>query len=184
MKRIFIAVKIEPDANFRKMISSVRSGLSTESVKWTDTANIHLTLVFLGDTDEAKIPVLDKMLKERCTGTGSFEINIKGLGVFRNLRDPKVLWAGIDASEKLAGLNKTIVEGLKAEGFQTEERAFSPHLTIGRIRRIADRDNLQNILEQNRQAELQKVLVSEVILYESVLKPTGSVYIPLGTYCL
>jgi 2'-5' RNA ligase len=182
MKRIFIAVKIVPDEKFSRMISSVRTGLAGESVKWTDTGNIHLTLVFLGDTEDALIDPLDRMLKERCSATGIFEIIIRGFGVFRSMRDPKVIWAGIDKSEQLNALNRTIVEGLARESFPVEERSFSPHLTIGRIRHLSNTENLKKILMQNSETELQKVTVREVVLYESILKPTGSVYKPLGVY--
>lgn len=184
MKRIFIAVKIEEDENFIRIVSSLRSALSEEPVKWTRTGNNHITLAFLGDTEEKVIAPLDSMLKARCVGTGKFEIILKGLGVFKNLRDPHVLWTGIEHSQKLEDLNSLIVKGLKEIEIRTEDRPFSPHLTLGRIKRLNDRDLLRSLIEKYHDTEIQKQAVSEVILYESILSQSGSIYNPLGRYKL
>jgi 2'-5' RNA ligase len=183
-KRLFIAVKIVPEDSFLKPVFSVKSALEEESVKWIDTGNIHITLAFLGDTDENLIPVLDNMLREQCTGSGSFGIVLRGFGVFRNFRDPKVIWAGIDVADGLSELNRSITEGLKDAGFKTDDKPFSPHITIGRIRFIKDRERLRAVLGKYDNAEFQKVDVREVILYESILRQTGSIYNPLGIYKL
>lgn len=184
MKRLFIAVKIIPEDTFLKPVSSVKYDLHDESIKWVDTANIHITLAFLGDTDEELIPVLDKMLRERCTGSGSFEIMLRGFGVFRNFRDPKVIWAGIEDSGSMESLHRSISEGLKEMGFKTDDKPFSPHITIGRIRFIKDRERLKSVLGKYNDTEFQKVAVKEVILYESILRQTGSIYNSLVMYDL
>ena len=101
MKRIFIAVKVVPDSNFTGHISSVKSRLSGESIKWTDPGNIHITLAFLGNTQEIVIPLIENMLKEKCSDFGSFAVLLSGFGVFKSLRDPRIIWTGIEQSEKL-----------------------------------------------------------------------------------
>jgi RNA 2',3'-cyclic 3'-phosphodiesterase len=94
MKRIFIAVEIDPGATLLKMISALKTGLKNDNIKWVNPNNIHLTLSFLGDTEEEMIRSVSNMLKERCEGSGKFELVIEGLGIFRNLDDPRVLWTG------------------------------------------------------------------------------------------
>lgn len=176
MKRIFIGIKIDPDKNFKKLISEIRQELSGEGLKWTEPENIHVTLAFLGDTHEDKLESIKAMLKEKCDGSGALEISLKGLGVFRNLRDPKVFWAGLYHSDKLSTLQSAVVEGLKGIGISVEERPFSPHLTLGRIKHIHDFDKLKVLLLKHHSTDIQRVNVSEVILYESILKQDGPVY--------
>lgn len=176
MKRIFIGIRIEPDKNFKKLISALKEELSGEAVKWTDPGNIHVTLAFLGETHEDKIDGIRAMLKEKCEGSGGFEISLKGFGVFKNLREPKVFWAGLYQSDKLASLQSSIVEGLKDIEIKVEDRPFSPHLTIGRIKHIQDIDNLKVLLLKYHSTDIQRVNVSEVILYESILRQEGPEY--------
>lgn len=130
-KRIFIAVGIEPEEKFQRMYSSLTSFLANEKIKWDSMNKIHLTLVFLGDTDEERIKAAAIMLKQKCTGFGEFSFTLSGIGVFRNFNDPRVIWAGIKNSDKLIELNKLIIRGLNETGFKTEERQFRPHVTLG-----------------------------------------------------
>jgi 2'-5' RNA ligase len=184
MKRVFIAIKTDAGAELLRMISSLKALLASEKIKWVDTSNIHLTLAFLGDTEEKIIKILELMLKDKCAGFHDFEFVLTGTGVFKNYRDPKVIWAGIRSSDRLSELNNTIVNGLKENRINVEERTFRPHLTIGRIRSIKDTENLKNVLEKYSGTEFQTVKVKEVILFESILMQTGPLYKQLGSYHL
>jgi 2'-5' RNA ligase len=184
MKRIFVAIKIEADTVLLRMLSSVRSLLGNEKITWVDPANIHLTLAFLGDTAEERIKVAGIAVSRNCTGFGEFSFRLCGTGVFKNFRDPRVIWAGIEESEKLISLNNNIVTGLKDAGFKIEDRPFKPHITIGRIKFIKDPDQIRSALEKYRDTDFQKVTVREVILFESILKPSGPVYKPVGHFRL
>jgi 2'-5' RNA ligase len=184
MKRIFIAVKIDPGENLMNMISILKSGLKDERIKWTESENYHITLAFLGDTEETKIKAINNMLRITCEGFGEFEINIKGAGVFKNFSDPRIIWSGIETSEKMNKLYDCIKSGLKDTGISLEERPFRPHLTLGRIKIIRDNGNLKSLVAKYLNAEMQNQPVNEVILYESILFQTGPVYKPLGKYPL
>jgi 2'-5' RNA ligase len=184
MKRIFIAVKLDAGADLLRMISSLKALLGEESIKWVDPGNIHLTLAFLGDTEEKRIRILGSLLKDKCSGFGEFEFTLAGTGVFKNFRDPHVIWAGIRSSKRLSDLNSKISTGLKETGFNIEERSFKPHLTLGRIRSLKDPENLKSVLERYRETEFQTVPVKEVILFESILMQKGPFYKPLGTFVL
>lgn len=184
MKRIFIAVKVNLGGELLRMFSSLKAILGAENIKWVDPANLHLTLAFLGDTDEKKIAVLKSMLSDTCTGFGEFDFNLNGTGIFKNFRDPRVLWVGIRSAERLIQLNKIIAEGLKFIGFETEERQFNPHLTLGRIKSVKDTENLKILLENYRDVQFQTVHINDVILFESILRQTGPIYKPLGKYPL
>jgi 2'-5' RNA ligase len=184
MKRAFIAVKVEPGGELLRMISSFKALLGAENIKWVDPANIHLTLAFLGDTEEKRIKSITSMLKERCTGFNEFDFILAGTGIFKNYWGPRVIWVGIRSSEKLIMLNNIITDGLRENGFEIEDRQFRPHLTLGRVKSVKDTENLKKVLEKYRDTEFQKVEVKEVILFESILMQTGPIYKPLGSYSL
>jgi len=179
LKRIFIAVKVEPEETLSVMISSMKSRLDSEKIKWVDSENLHLTLSFLGDTDEKKINLIHEMLRKQCGGSGNFEFIIIGLGVFKSLANPRVIWTGIESSERLLELNRLVVNGLGNIGFVMEDRPFKPHLTIGRIKYLQDKTVLKTFVEKYQNKEIQKAKVQELILYESILLPSGAVYKPL-----
>ncbi len=184
MKRIFIAVKVIPESEMLKLYLSLKSILAGESIKWIDPVNIHITLAFLGDTEEKRIKNLSLMLKEGCSTFKKFDFEIAGTGLFKNYREPKVIWAGIRLSEELLALNSLITGILKENNFETDEKGFKPHLTLGRIRSVHDIEILRNAIEKFKDSEFQKVEVKEVILYESILMHTGPLYKPLGTFSL
>jgi 2'-5' RNA ligase len=184
MKRIFIAVKVTPEAELLKAAANLRALLASESIKWTDMANTHLTLAFLGDTEEDRIKLVAGMLGDRCAGFREFSFNIKGTGVFKSYRDPRVIWAGITPAERLSALEVEINSGLAENGFMIPDRPFRPHLTLGRIRSVKNNDYLREVVERYEDTVFQTVTANEVILFESILKQTGPIYKPLGRFGL
>lgn len=184
MKRIFVAVKVEPGETLLSMISSLKTGLINEKINWTNPDNIHITLAFLGDTEEGKIKPLTEALKWEIEVLGKFKFIIRGSGIFKNLNDPRVIWAGIESSTELVELNKVVLKGLRSIGIKIDDRQFNPHLTLGRIKRLDDKANLKSLTEKYRDLEIQKVPVNEVILYESILLHSGPVYMPITKFYL
>lgn len=184
MKRLFIAVGIEAGTELVTAASAFKTGLGGENIKWTDITNSHITIAFLGDTDERLVKQLVLMLKEKCTGFGNFTFLLKGAGVFRNMNDPRVIWLGIEMHEELLKLYDLISGGLRKMDLPVEERPFRPHLTIGRIKYLKNTDALSNLLVLYRDKVIQRVEVDEIILYESILLPSGPVYKPLGNFKL
>lgn len=180
MRRIFIAVKLEPEENLTRIISSLKTSLTGENIKWVDSRNLHVTLAFLGESEEYQIANVSNLLQEKCPGSGNFEFIIKGLGVFKNFREPRAIWAGIQLSDKLVRLNELVKIVVKSNGINIENREFKPHLTIGRIKMLKSQTNLNTILEKYHEVEIQKVQVHEVIIFESILKPTGPFYKPVS----
>ena len=176
MKRLFIALKVEPGEPLLTMISSFKSGLNMDSIKWTNPGNIHITLAFLGDTNEKMIITLCSMLKENCTGFGEFQLILKGSGIFRNMNDPRIIWTGIETSEKLIHLNDIIVNGLKTIDVKPDDRPFNPHLTLGRIKHLNNKAALKTLIDRFKNIEFQIIPVTEVILYESILSQSGPLY--------
>jgi 2'-5' RNA ligase len=184
MKRIFIAIKVNPGEKLERMISDIKSLLRSERIKWVDPGNNHLTLVFLGDTPESRIGQLSATIGNICSRFPEFGFNLAGTGVFRNYSDPKVIWAGINTSGQLEKLQSFITSGIKSIDFRVEERPFKPHLTIARIKSIIDKENLKSVINKYSDVNFQQVPVKEIILYESILKPEGPVYRKLESFPL
>ncbi len=184
MKRIFIAVKINPASTLLSMISDLKKSLEDERIKWTEMDNFHITLVFLGDTEAEKIAFIDRMLTEICDVSEPFDMVLEGAGVFKSLTDPRILWAGIHPSEYLNKLHDSIRTGLTGNGIVTEERDFNPHLTLGRIKNIPAKEKLKSLVDKYRDASIQNQRVSRIILYESQLFREGPVYKSIGEYSL
>jgi 2'-5' RNA ligase len=175
-KRVFIAVKIYPDSYFLSWFKQVKEILKKEDIRWTKLENLHLTLLFLGDTDVELIPAIITALKKAVAASGPFRFSITGIGVFRSLRYPRVLWTGIKETDKLGLIKLNIDNSLKSLLSLDEPGTFKPHLTLGRMRRIHDFDLLKNLISKYSDHEFMEVEVNEIIFYESILSKSGPVY--------
>ena len=144
--------------------------------------NIHLSLKFLGEVDEARGPELRDALEQAARGGARSEaraltLRIEGFGVFPDYRRPHVVWAGIDPDPALESLHHGVEEAFAPLGFPAEARAFRPHVTLGRSRRDArprDFAGLESLLGALDFSET--VTVAQVDLMQSTLQPEGSVY--------
>jgi RNA 2',3'-cyclic 3'-phosphodiesterase len=184
MKRIFIAIKVYPEESFLEMLNCFKSVLRNDNVKWINPENVHLTLAFLGNTEDKVISEIGTMLEKTCKSTGQFEMVIRGTGVFRNLNDPRIIWTNIDHSDELLKLDNKILSVLRMMNIKLDDKPFKPHITIGRLKHLNDKEAFKQLTEQYKSVELQKVSVSEVILYESILLEKGPKYVPVGKYDL
>jgi 2'-5' RNA ligase len=180
MKRTFIALKIEPGKEILECMEYLKKGLQGERIKWVDPGNLHITLKFLGDTDPGQIEETRRILDETTPLFNAPCLAFRGLGLFRNLRSPKVLWMGMDANPILQDLKKSLDLKLGSMGFPPEDRPFNPHLTLGRIKYIRDRKVLADLLGIYRDRMFQEKQIKEIIYYESILRPHGPEYISMG----
>lgn len=183
-KRLFIAVRIDCSDRLRALLDDFRGELKESKIKWSDPRNFHVTVAFLGETGEKQIPSLGRMLEAACSAGKSFELRLRGTGLFRNTRDPRVIWAGLQQSAGLEELFRAVSTGLNAEGISFEDRPFRPHLTLGRVKQITDTETLETLISRYSSIEIQVQQVNELILYESILQPEGPVYKPMGKYRL
>lgn len=177
-KRMFIAVDLSKEARAAAagMISAAEQDFPDAKVKWEFPAKLHLTLRFLGPVDDRKVAYVLNAVRTAATFTKLFNITLAGAGVFPNTRRPRVIWLGVrEGREELTGLANGLEEALPAEYLQGEHREFSPHCTIGRIKAPESCRKLVHALE-DRPFEPVSWTVNEIVLYESVLLPTGSVY--------
>jgi 2'-5' RNA ligase len=174
--RAFLAVEISAATIERIAAAIADLKPKLPGVRWIAPANFHLTIKFLGEIEAHQVDAISDALKPAITPFPRCTINAKGLGVFPELRKPKVLWVGFSADE-LARLAKRIDTALLPLGFTAEPRGFTPHLTIGRWRQIEEGSgNLKRELARWHDHEFGSTLVDHVILFQSVLKPMGAIY--------
>ena len=176
MKRTFIAIKVPISEQTAEFIEDIKDELTNEKIRWVDTQNLHLTLYFLGDTKENLIEEIGDKLEFQLKGFKEFNIICKGVGLFRNIHNPKVLWLGINNSTELNELKNQVNNVVEELRYPKEERNFKPHLTLGRMKYIKKKDTLQDVLSQYENADIQEFKIDEVIFYESELTPGGAIY--------
>ena len=149
-------------------------------MKWVDPQSIHITLKFLGDTPVGKIEAVKAAMKEAALGVSPFALKAGGLGVFPNPRRAQVIWVGLNGdAQKLAALQRRLEKRLEALGFAAEERPFSAHLTLGRVRRDALPPQQEEIgrLAATMECCLNSgVAVESICLIKSQLTPQGPIY--------
>ena len=168
-------------------ISGIQDKLKTAGVdaSWTRQEGMHLTLKFLGETDDKRIPEIEKALNMAVDGIAPFLLSVSGTGVFPDMRRPRVVWIGLNEDgSNLIRLQKGVEEELRKIGFQSEDRRFTPHITLGRIRSNKNMDKLLKLVEEEKSSELGGFNVSEVHLIKSELKPSGAVYTELYSVML
>lgn len=178
--RAFIALEIP--ASLQDEIHQQTAGLRASagsSVRWVAPRNLHLTLKFLGDVSHSSIQFLNQMLTAEAAKYPCFSILLGGLGAFPSTKRPRVLWIGIQAPPELGMLQHNVESGAARLGYGAEERPFSPHLTIGRIRQTAtasEQQRLRQALESSKIGQIGRAELAAVTLMKSDLQPTGSVY--------
>ncbi|HDO06281.1 MAG TPA: RNA 2',3'-cyclic phosphodiesterase [Bacteroidetes bacterium] len=185
MKRLFVAIKIVPDENFLKSYHALRYALQLEKISWVKPDNFHLTLKFLGKTPEEKLPVIRTALQQAAAQTPCFSMKMAGTGIFGSSYKPRVLWFGVENDETIHQLGEMVLNSLDKAGFPRDRQNFIPHLTIGRINKIEHKKMFQEAIAAHRDDFLQEFPVDKIILYESLLKPSGVIYrvimdFPLG----
>jgi 2'-5' RNA ligase len=173
--RLFIAIEL-PRALKREFIDLARSfrPREHERVRWIEQDAMHLTLKFLGDTPVDRVPDIKKSLEQAASSTGKFSIKIGRTGCFPSFRDPRICWVGLSGElRRLEQLQGRVEGGLVALGFDSEDRKFKPHVTVGRTRPGIRGRFAEDIGVSWRHAPLHstgKVIpVSAIALYRSYL---------------
>jgi RNA 2',3'-cyclic 3'-phosphodiesterase len=178
--RAFIAVEIP--LTVRQAVCEATSALQNgigSLVRWVPMENMHLTLKFLGDISPSNVDMLTQMIRSEVDLYNCFEIQLNGLGSFPDLKRPRVIYIGIQAPAALVALHRGIESASRRLGYESEERGFSPHLTIGRVKQnvtVTEQQTIRRALEGAKIDSLGTARVDSVHLFKSDLKPTGSVY--------
>jgi RNA 2',3'-cyclic 3'-phosphodiesterase len=177
--RTFVAVF--PPPAVRRALSDAALELPVAGeVRWVRPENVHLTLKFLGDVPEDDLGRIAEALEQVSLRHGPFEAELSGFGAFPSARSARILWAGIgEGSEALRSLARDVDASLEPLGFEREDRAYVPHLTLGRAR-----GRPVSLEAGGTPPPVSGFLVGSVELVESVLGGAQSAYATLATYLL
>lgn len=176
MKRLFVAIHIRPSEKLTDAIRKIKDNLSDNQIKWVNEDLLHITLKFMGETPDKEVDKIIYSLKESVAGVSSFGFQIAGFGYFGNSKFPRVLWLGIDAPDTLQILYLNIQRALENYGPVEKNELFKPHLTIGRVKNFKSVTTLFELEAEYADTVFQNVMVKEIILYESFLRPEGPVH--------
>ncbi|MCX6844753.1 MAG: RNA 2',3'-cyclic phosphodiesterase [candidate division WOR-3 bacterium] len=181
LTRAFVAVEISEGA--RRQIADRLAILRREPggpVRWVRPELMHLTLAFLGEVAPDFIAAATLRLTEVASGHRFFTMQLKGLGAFPSPSRARVVWIGVaQGRDEVCALQAGVVKALRSVGHQPERRPFSPHLTIGRVRVPADVSGAVA-----GQFESESFAIKRVVLFRSVLEPSGPVYSVLAEFPL
>lgn len=177
--RTFIAIDIPVNEELKTAMLDIKQSLSTSKINWVDFSTLHLTIVFLGDTQSSVIQKIQTDFKNRISDFGTFQLKVANVGFFGPKASPTVIWVGVEPSEHLIEIHKVINDIVLQHKIQHDFRAFKPHITIGRIKQLNDTDIVNSLSRKYRNKEFQTVQCDKVIMYQSILTPKGAIYKPL-----
>lgn len=180
-KRLFIGLEI-PEETKKELIRRRDVIAGDTDFNWESSDKLHITLKFLGEVSEEKIPSIEECIKRSILEKRISEINFSNFGFFFRNNRPVILWAGFQDNHSLTKFASSLNVKLSKIGFERDERKFKPHLTLLRIKSKF----YQNLVNDFKKGDLNELsfVPTEVILYESELKESGSVYTALKSFKL
>jgi len=177
MIRLFVALDFPADV--RDRLAGLGGGVP--GARWTDSENLHLTLRFIGEVPEDTAADIDQALSE--IEAPGFDLVLDGVGMYGSSRNARILWAGVERSEPLVHLQSKVESALVRCGLAAEERKFSPHVTLARLR-DAPKERIGRFLEERGLFRAGPMRIGHFTLYRSHLGKGGAVYEALREYGL
>jgi 2'-5' RNA ligase len=178
--RLFVAVDIPEDilATLEALIARLRP---SARIQWSPVSNLHITTKFIGEWPEDRAGEVDAALR-KLTTRAWLPISIRGLGFFPNPRAPRVFWAGVEPPAGLVDLAAETERALASLGVESERRAYSPHLTLARIKEPVPLATLHRAISELPSTDFGSFTADRFHLYRSQLQRGGSVYTKLSEY--
>ena len=181
MKRLrtFIALDLSKPVRDKAVALQESLARSGGEVKWVETENLHLTLLFLGEVDDRDVPAVCRAVADRCREHAPFPMSVANVGCFGNPRRPRTIWIGIgEGASEVVTLHDGLEETLLELGcYRREDRQFTPHITLGRVKHEGGSvDALAALLAKKTDWQGGEVSVHEVLVMSSELTPQGPIY--------
>lgn len=187
MKRTFLAISIPCGTEFPALVEKLKKNLQHERyINYVKTNQIHLTLKFIGQTEDLDIPAINEACQKMAHRHQPFTMDFDRTGIFGSNGTPRVLWLGMNQTPKaLYDLEADVLDTFDNLGYLRDRQNFVPHLTVCRIKQLVDKKLFQQIYNGIEQKTYLHADVKELIYYQSFLQPTGPFYkilkrFPLG----
>ncbi|HKV63819.1 MAG TPA: RNA 2',3'-cyclic phosphodiesterase [Candidatus Acidoferrum sp.] len=179
--RLFVALEIPSTIreNLKELVKTLRA--VSPQTRWVRPENLHVTLKFIGEVPEIKLAAIRAALAQ-VRSEQSATLDFRGLGFFPNEKQPRVFWAGIEASSNLKTLAADIDKALEAVDIIREQRPFSPHLTLARFESQRVTDKLRTAIQENARRDIGSLYINRFHLIESKLKPSGAEYTTVESF--
>ncbi|HXG12663.1 MAG TPA: RNA 2',3'-cyclic phosphodiesterase [Gemmataceae bacterium] len=180
--RTFIAVDLGKAIRDRAVALQGTLARIAPDVKWVEPENLHVTLLFLGEVNDRDIPAVCRSVMECCRQHTAFVMSVERVGYFGSPRRPRTLWVGIgEGTQELVALHDALEPPLLDLGcYRREERQYTPHVTLGRVKGDRPNDKLAAALAKHAGWQGGQTTVREVLVLSSELTPQGPVYTVLG----
>ncbi len=188
--RAFIAVHMPAELGTAlvALCAELEAGPGGHAARWVTGDNIHLTLKFLGDVDDRRLPEVYRAVSSVCADCAPIEATVAGLGCFPNDAQPRIIWAGITrGARELVALAGALDLALGQLGFPTESRPYSAHVTLARANSRAaplDLAALRRAIADRRAREIGTMTVNAVSIVKSELRPAGPLYTDISVAAL
>jgi RNA 2',3'-cyclic 3'-phosphodiesterase len=182
MKRLFIGIPIESPKTVQQVeLWKKNASLNRNLLNWTISGNWHITLFFLGSTEESAVTLLQQLIEESFRDVLAYQAELMGVGVFPNTHNPKVLWLSLEDIQPIISAYSQLGESLQQNGFLFDHKPLKPHLTIARVKRADHPCAFQSLLTGYQKTVFDCVEVDKVTLVESISTTNGPVYKTLFT---
>ncbi len=172
--RAFIAVDIEPEQGLVTQLRELAS--SRADLKVVKPGLMHVTLKFLGDTEESLVDEIAQRMADSAKGVSPFRIRLTGMGAFPSMSNIRVVWVGIKDGDQLGEMARRLDASFGDMGFGREKKGFVPHLTLARARSGQNMGIVQEMLKRNAATDFGSYPVDKILLKKSVLSPQGPAY--------
>jgi RNA 2',3'-cyclic 3'-phosphodiesterase len=179
--RLFVALDVPKETRDALVELIQKFSKVCRGARWVRAEGVHVTLKFIGETEEAKLPEIKTKLAE-VSSASAIEIAFGQFGFFPNERQPRVFWVGMEAEQSLVELAGQIDAELQSLGIPHEEKAFRPHLTLARFNSMEGLPKLQEMIKGLATQEFGRTTAREFHLYQSILKWSGAEYTRLATF--
>jgi len=176
--RTFIAIDVDKTIRARLVALQEKLTRSAPEVKWVEPENLHVTLLFLGEVDDRELGKVCAAVIKVCQEHPAFPMSIEGVASFGNPRRPRTLWVGVgQGGEEITALHDALEPPLLDLGcYRREERKYTPHLTLGRVKSDQPNDQLPAALTKHADWHGGEVRVGEVLVMSSELASGGPTY--------
>jgi len=176
--RTFIAVDIGALEELVKLEDELEA--IGANLKMVEPKNIHLTLKFLGDTADDQVEEIVKIIEDCVKDLKPFNLELEGTGAFPNLNYIKVIWVGVNDHGILGPVTRNLNSELTSLGFKSENRGFSPHITLARVKSPKNKKQLKELILKHKDKTFQKLQIDKIRLKKSILDSKGPTYYTLG----
>jgi 2'-5' RNA ligase len=177
--RGFIAVDVPSSPALDQLAAELRR--ASPSLKVVDTDQLHLTVKFLGETEEGLVPEIVTAIREAAADLRPFQIAVRGTGAFPSLTRMNVIWIGAEGAESIARMTDSLEASMESLGFPREGRTWKPHVTLARVKGRRDLDPVRRLLEAHATEAFGVRTVDAIHLKKSVLTPQGARYTVVET---